>query len=193
MKENNIKNIWTIGQYDNDKVNELVDALSLKEFIAKVLVSKGFDTPESAREYLSSNINSLANPFLLKDMDKAVDRIKKAVVNKEKIMIYGDYDVDGITSVAALWRYLTFKGADVQCYIPERVNEGYGLNKNAIERFSEVGVKLIITVDSGITAHDEIDFASSIGIDVVITDHHECREELPEAEGARQSQSLSDG
>ena len=181
MKENNIKNIWICGGYDIDKVNELVSKLSLKEFLAKVLVSKGFDTPEKADEYLNSNINSLADPFLLVDMDKAVDRIKKAVSYNEKIMIYGDYDVDGITSVAALFRYLTFKGADVCCYIPERVNEGYGLNTLAIERFANDGVKLIITVDSGITAHEEIEFARGLGIDVVITDHHECREELPEA------------
>ena len=181
MKENNIKNIWTVGSYDTDKVKELVEKLSLKEFLAKVLVAKGFDTPEKADEYLNSSINSLADPFLLKDMDKAVDKIKKSVADKEKIMIYGDYDVDGITSVAALWRYLSFKGADVCCYIPERVNEGYGLNAQAIERFAADGVKLIITVDSGITAHEEIEFAKSLGIDVVITDHHECREELPEA------------
>lgn len=181
MKENNIKNIWTVGEYDIEKVNELVSELSLKDFLAKVLVSKGFDTEEAVNEYLNSNIGDLADPFLLKDMDKAVDRIKTAVSNKDKIMIYGDYDVDGITSVAALWRYLTFKGADVCCYIPERVNEGYGLNTQAIQRFAEDGVKLIITVDSGITAHEEIEFAKSINIDVVITDHHECREELPDA------------
>ncbi len=181
MKQNNTKTIWTVGKYDTDKVNSLMSELSLKEFLAKVLVAKGFDTPEKADEYLNSSINNLADPFLLKDMDKAVNKIKDSVTKKEKIMIYGDYDVDGVTSVAALWRYLTFKGADVGCYIPERVNEGYGLNTLAIEKFAEDGVKLIITVDSGITAHEEIDFAKSLGIDVVITDHHECREELPEA------------
>ena len=181
MKENNIKNIWTVGAYESEKVNELVSKLSLREFLAKVLVSKGFDTPEKADAYLNSNISNLADPFLLKDMEKAVERIKKAVSNREKIMIYGDYDVDGITSVAALFRYLTFKGADVCCYIPERVNEGYGLNTLAIEKFAGDGVKLIITVDSGITAHEEINFARGLGIDVVITDHHECREELPDA------------
>lgn len=181
MKENNIKNIWTIGEFDSNKVENLMNELSLKEFLSKVLVAKGFDTPEKANEYLNSSINSLADPFLLKDMDKAVSKIKSAVSANEKIMIYGDYDVDGITSVAALWRYLTFKGADVCYYIPERVNEGYGLNTAAIEKFADDGVKLIITVDSGITAHDEIKYASSLGIDVVITDHHECREELPEA------------
>ena len=181
MKENNIKNIWTVGSYDETKVNTLSATLSLKNFLSKVLVAKGFDTPEKANSYLNGNINSLADPFLLKDMDKAVSKIKESISAKDKIMIYGDYDVDGITSVAALWRYLTFKGADVCCYIPERVNEGYGLNTQAIERFAKDGVKLIITVDSGITAHEEIDFARELGIDVVITDHHECREELPDA------------
>lgn len=181
MKENCVKNIWNIGNYNNDCVKELMSQMNLKEFLCKVLVSKGFDTPEKADKYLNSSINNLADPFLLKDMDKAVEKIKMSVAAHEKIMIYGDYDVDGITSVAALWRYLTFKGADVCCYIPERVNEGYGLNIQAIEKFASDGVKLIITVDSGITAHDEIDFAASLGIDVVITDHHECREELPEA------------
>lgn len=181
MKQNNTKNIWTIGNYDVDKVNTLMQELSLKEFLSKVLVAKGFDTVDKANEYLNGTINSLADPFLLKDMDKAVEKIKSSVNNHDKIMIYGDYDVDGITSVAALWRYLTFKGADVCYYIPERVNEGYGLNTLAIQKFAEDGVKLIITVDSGITAHEEIEFAKSLGIDVVITDHHECREALPEA------------
>lgn len=181
MKENNVKNIWTVGQYDEKKVKELCESLNVAEFVAKVLVAKGFDTKESACEYLSSGISSLADPFLIKDMDKAVERIKSAVKSAEKIMIYGDYDVDGITSVAALWRFLTFKGADVSYYIPERINEGYGLNKNAIERFANDGINLIITVDSGITAHEEIEFANELGIDVVITDHHECREELPNA------------
>ena len=174
-------NIWTVGGYEEEKVNELVSKLSLRNFLAQILVSKGFDTPEKADAYLNSNISDLADPYLLRDMDKAVERIKKAVSEREKIMIYGDYDVDGITSVAALFRYLTFKGADVCCYIPERINEGYGLNTLAIEKFANDGVKLIITVDSGITAHEEIDFARNLGIDVVITDHHECREELPSA------------
>lgn len=181
MKENNVKNIWTVGKYDENKVKELCRSLNIDEFVSKVLVSKGFDTKESASEYLSSTITSLADPFLIKDMQKAVDRIKSAVKSGEKIMIYGDYDVDGVTSVAALWRFLTFKGADVSYYIPERINEGYGLNKNAIQKFADDGINLIITVDSGITAHEEIEFANALGIDVVITDHHECREELPKA------------
>ncbi len=181
MKENVVKNIWTIGSYDTEKVNELMGSLSLGEFLCKILVSKGIDTVQKADTYLNSNINNLADPFLLKDMEKAVERIKSAVKDKERIMIYGDYDVDGVTSVAALYKYLSFKGADVHCYIPERINEGYGLNVFAIDKFSADGVKLIITVDSGITSHEEIEHAKALGIDVVITDHHECREELPDA------------
>ena len=181
LKENSTKNIWTVGQVDEEKVSLLSSQLNIKPFLAKILIAKGFDTVEKAGSYLSGSVKDLADPFLLKDMDVAVSRIKQAVSNREKILIYGDYDVDGITSVAALWRYLTFKGADVLTYIPERINEGYGLNVAAIEKFAKDGVNLIITVDSGITAHEEIDFAKSIHIDVVITDHHECREELPSA------------
>ena len=181
MKENVSKNIWTIGTVDEYKAREIATQLDIKPFLAKILVAKGFDTVEKATSYISGNIKDLADPFLLKDMDIAVNRIKKAVNDKEKILIYGDYDVDGVTSVAALWRYLSFKGADVATYIPERINEGYGLNVSAIEKFANDGIKLIITVDSGITAHEEIEFAQTLGIDVVITDHHECREELPGA------------
>ncbi len=181
MKENSAKNIWTIGVVDEAKTAVISSHLNIKPFLSKILVAKGFDSPEKANAYLTGNIRDLADPFLLKDMDKAVDRIRKAVDSKENILIYGDYDVDGITSVAALKRFLDFKGAKVFTYIPERINEGYGLNMGAIEKFAKDGVKLIITVDSGITAHEEIDFANSLGIDVVITDHHECREELPKA------------
>ncbi|MBP3581020.1 MAG: single-stranded-DNA-specific exonuclease RecJ [Clostridia bacterium] len=181
MKENITKNIWTVGEVDKAAASTIASQLNIKPFLAKILVAKGFDTVEKANTYLSGNIKDLADPFLLKDMDAAVKRINRAVADHETILIYGDYDVDGVTSVAALWRYLTFKGADVITYIPERINEGYGLNVAALEKFAKQGVNLIITVDSGITAHEEIDFANSIGIDVVITDHHECREELPHA------------
>jgi len=181
LKENNIKNIWTVGEVDEEKVNVVSRQLNLKHFLAKILVAKGFDTPEKAGVYLNGNIQDMADPYLLKDMDKAVERIRKAVECGEKILIYGDYDVDGVTSVAALWRYLNFKGASVYTYIPGRISEGYGLNISAIDKFASDGVNLIITVDSGITAHEEIDHATGLGIDVVITDHHECREELPKA------------
>lgn len=173
--------VWTVATVDDLKVNEIVNELDLPYFLAKVLVSKGIDRCEKIQQYLDCSVKQLSDPFLLKDMDKAVARINKAISDGEKIMIFGDYDVDGVTSVATLMRYLKSKGASVDYYIPERICEGYGLNNNAIDKFISLGVSLIITVDSGITAHNEIEYANSKGVDVVVTDHHECREELPNA------------
>ncbi len=181
IKRTNNRTIWTMGEISREKIKELSESLKISEFLASVLLSKGIDTPEKANVYLHGSYDMLSDPFLLCDMDKAVSRIRQALENEEKILIYGDYDVDGITSVSVLYRYLTFKGANVSYYIPERVNEGYGLNVSAIDKFCEDGIKLIITVDSGITAHDEIEYAKSVGLDVVITDHHECRDILPDA------------
>lgn len=181
MKNLNGNAVWTVRQFDADKVNLIKEKLCLSEFIAKILVSKGFDTPEKASTFLDVSHKRLYDPFDLCDMRKAVDRIKKAIEDNEKIMIYGDYDVDGITSVALIFKYLCDKGAQVFTYIPERISEGYGLNESAIDKFSEDGISLIITVDSGITALDEIEYAKNKGIEVVVTDHHECRNQLPKA------------
>ncbi len=181
MTEVNNRNVWTVSEISEEQAFALSNEINVSPFLAKILLAKGFDTKESALDYLNSGAEQLGNPFELPDMQKAVDRIKKALQNNEKILVYGDYDVDGITSVAVLLRYLSFKGAQAQYYIPQRINEGYGLNKAAIGRFCEQGIKLIITVDSGITAHEEVEYANECGIDVVITDHHECREELPSA------------
>ncbi len=174
-------NVWTVGNIDNSLLECLKKLSGLGEFVLKILISKGYDTIEKINSYLDCNINHMSDPFLLADMDKATARIHRALENSEKIMIYGDYDVDGVTSVATLYRYLVFKGGFVEYYIPERLGEGYGLNQVAIESFKQKGIKLIITVDSGITAHEEIDYANLAGIDVVITDHHECRDVLPNA------------
>jgi single-stranded-DNA-specific exonuclease len=124
----------------------------------------------------------LCNPFDMKDMEKAVSRIDKALKSNEKITVYGDYDVDGVTSVCTLYLYLKSLGARVEYYIPNRNGEGYGVSNSAIESIKASGTSLIITVDTGVTANDEILFAKSIGVDFLVTDHHECREELPEAE-----------
>ena len=115
----------------------------------------------------------------MKDIRKAVDRINRAVKNKEKITVYGDYDVDGITSVYVLTSYIKSKGIECDEYIQEREGEGYGVNKEALKKIAGGGTSLIITVDSGITAVNEIDFASELGMDVIITDHHETGDELP--------------
>ena len=172
---------WTIGKVDETLAQKLADTLGISDFTARLMASRGITDPDAAKEYLFGRAELLHDPFLLPDMEKAVERIQKALADNEKILIYGDYDVDGVTSVSLLLLYLREHGGNVDYYIPERIREGYGLNKAAIERFAAGGVNLIITVDSGITASDEVAFAAEYGIDVVVTDHHECREELPKA------------
>ncbi len=182
MHDNNKRSIiWNIGQPDAKKSSELAKKLGISEFLAKLLVSKGIEDADEAMNFMNCDYMLLHDPFLLPDMDKAAKRIHEAIDKKEKILIYGDYDVDGITSVAVLYLYFKSKGIIAEYYIPERINEGYGLNKQAIDKFAESGIKLIITVDSGITAFDEVNYAKEHGIDVVITDHHECHEDLPDA------------
>lgn len=180
-KKNLKKTIWNIGVPDDSKVKQISDELNISEFLAKLIASKGHTEIMEAENFLNCDCKLLNDPFLMPDMQKATDRIHKAIDSKEKILIYGDYDVDGVTSVSLLLLYLRSKGACVDYYIPERINEGYGLNNSAIDRFKNDGISLIITVDSGITAGEEVKYASEHGIDVVITDHHECREQLPDA------------
>lgn len=175
------KTVWNIGVPDQDKVSYICEKLDISDFLAKLIVAKGYEQINEADEFLNGSCNLLHDPFLMPDMQKATDRIQKALDNEEQILIYGDYDVDGVTSVSLLLLYLRSKGANVDYYIPERINEGYGLNNAAIDKFKNDGVSLIITVDSGITAGEEVKYASEHGIDVVITDHHECREQLPDA------------
>ena len=160
---------------------EIASALGLHPVVARLLVNRGYRDTESARRFLSMESELLCNPFDLTDVVKAVDRIEEAVKNGERITIYGDYDVDGVTSVCTLYLYLKSKGADVSYYIPNRTGEGYGVSVGAIRNLAEAGTRLIITVDTGITANEEVAFANSLGVDVVITDHHECRPELPHA------------
>ena len=174
-------NVWTVSEVSDKTASELSQSAGVSFFLSKLLISRGFDTPQKVYEHLNCGVHELGNPFDMCDMDKAVNRINRAVEKREKILVFGDYDVDGVTSVALLLRYLASRGVKADYYIPKRVSEGYGLNKSAIEEFANNGVNLIITVDSGITAHDEVEFARIKGIDVVITDHHECRSELPKA------------
>ena len=149
--------------------------------VAKVLLNRGFTDAAEAKKFLDKNADGFYSPQLLTDMDKAVARIKKAVENKENVVVYGDYDVDGITSTALLVSYLREQGVDAQAYIPDRQNEGYGINKAAVEKIVSDGATLIISVDTGITAFEETEYAQKLGCDVIITDHHECKQELPAA------------
>jgi single-stranded-DNA-specific exonuclease len=166
---------------DSAKINEIAQSLNLHPIVAKLLYSRGYTDVESARIFVNMESEILCDPFMLKDMHKGIDRIKSALDKREKITIYGDYDVDGVTSVCTLYLYLKSKGASVNFYIPNRTGEGYGVSTSAIDNLKANGTSLIITVDTGITANDEVEYAKSIGIDFVITDHHECRSELPDA------------
>ncbi len=171
---------WVIQKTNEEKCAVLCRELGILPITAKLLYIRGFDTPEKARGFISREHVELHDPFLLKDMDKAVLRIKQAINKKEKICIYGDYDVDGVTATTLLYTYLTEKGADCIYFIPERVTEGYGLSTPVIKRLADE-VDLLITVDTGITAVAEADYAKRLGIDMIITDHHSCRDQLPDA------------
>lgn len=143
--------------------------------ISRLFYNRGFRELAQIDSFFNTTPSYLNDPMLLPDMENAVNRIKKALLNHEKITIYGDYDVDGITSVSVLFRFLSSCASNVDYYIPTRTEEGYGLNENAIKRIFETGTSLLITVDTGTTAIDEVKYANSIGLDIVITDHHECK------------------
>ena len=149
--------------------------------VAKVLLNRGLTDAADVKKFLDKNSDSFYTPSLLCDMDKAVSRIKEAIEKKEHVVVYGDYDVDGITSTALLVSYLRQQGVDAQAYIPDRQNEGYGINKAAVKKISDSGATLLISVDTGITAFEETEYAKELGCDVIITDHHECKKELPNA------------
>lgn len=171
---------WIITENDKLKAKELAKQSGIPPFLAMLLSSRGIDTVEKTGVFLSDDAE-LSDPMLIKDMDIACERIRKAVVSYEKICVYGDYDCDGVTATAILFSYLESVFANVMYYIPTREGDGYGLNKNAITKLKNQGVSLIITVDNGIAAVDEVDYANSLEIDTVITDHHRPLDVLPKA------------
>ncbi len=178
---------WNLLYNSEDKaaenaVAQLAHQVGVSTVMARLLYSRGYTDADKAKLFLNKeDVAIFRDPFLLLDMFAAVSRIMSALENGERIAIYGDYDVDGVTSVSLLYLYLKDHGADVGYYIPNRATEGYGLSKEAVDQLKERGVKLIITVDTGVTAIEEIEYAKKLGIDTVVTDHHECREELPRA------------
>ena len=172
---------WKIYEVDEKKVEEISNKYNLNKLISTILANRNITTEEEIRLFLSPTRKDFHNPFLITDMEKSVNRIIKAIENKEKVTIYGDYDVDGITSITVLKSFLNDRGLETFQYIPNRLNEGYGLNNNAIEKIKHQGCDLMITVDCGISAINEIDYANSIGIETIITDHHEPGNEIPKA------------
>lgn len=171
---------WKPEKIDKEQVKEIMTEFSIPSIVAMLLSIRGINTSEEINRFLYEE-DELDDPFLLIDMDKATERIFEALNNKERICIYGDYDADGVTSTALLYDYLNSLNADVTYYIPSREAEGYGMNNSAIDKIAQADTKLIITVDNGISAVEQIDYAKSLGIDTVVTDHHTPPEVLPNA------------
>lgn len=180
------KNRWlvqaTAQQMMNDPaVAEISQKLGVTIPTAQLLVNRGCRDSSEAENFLGKKEEQLHDPFLMTDMDKAAQRITEAIENKEKIVIFGDYDVDGVTSVSCLYLFLEKAGADVSYYIPCRSGEGYGMSENAVRKLADEGCRLIITVDTGITANAEAEILKELGVDLIVTDHHECHPTLPDA------------
>lgn len=172
--------LWHIKKYNEEKADTIAAALGISPMIVGVLLERGFKDEQSIREYLYGSKHPFHDPFLLKGMGTAVARIEEAIRTNERITVYGDYDVDGITASSLLYIYLRKRGAAVDTYIPRRESEGYGLNDEALKHLSDLGTGLIITVDCGISSFSEVRQASK-NLDIIITDHHTVPEQLPPA------------
>jgi len=171
-----MRKTWRIKPPNSALQDQLSSALNITRITSQLLINRGITDALEAKSFMNSSFSSCHDPFLLKDMHKAVERIRKAIADKETILVYGDYDVDGITSVTILYSALKNLGAAVDTYIPNRIEEGYGLNLAAVKKAHNNGFGLIITVDCGITSFKEVEYAKSMGIDVIVTDHHEILE-----------------
>jgi len=176
---------WKTKEPDIDASARISTQLNISPLLAQILTTRGIDTPEKAQKYLYPELSQMHSPFLLHDMEKAVERFRKALENKEEVFIYGDYDVDGTTSISLLlgvFEHISDQQIQVEYYIPDRFDEGYGLNKDAVKRIHDKGCQLLITVDCGVTAIEEIELANSLGMDVIVLDHHQPRPDvLPDA------------
>ena len=172
---------WQIYDINEEIISEIENKYKINKLLATILANRGITTEESIRLFLNPTRDDFHDPFLITDMEKAVERIITAINKKEKITIYGDYDVDGITSITVLKSFLRDRGIEVDTYIPNRLDEGYGLNNSAIDKIKNKGCELMITVDCGISAIDEVNYANSLGIEVIVTDHHEAGNEIPKA------------
>lgn len=174
---------WQLKHADNatEAANQLAQSAKIEPMVAQILINRGYETPEQASTFLHPDLSQLADPLLMHDMQAGIDRIQEAIMNDEKITIYGDYDADGVTSTAIMYETLEQIGANVDYFIPNRFVDGYGPNVAAFERLISDGTQLIVTVDNGVSGHDAIARANALGCDVVVTDHHELPEELPDA------------
>lgn len=174
------KKQWEIRPPDQ-RSTQLAKSLKISTLLAQLLINRNITETQQANVFLQPKLSGLIDPSEMPGMKPAVDRLKYAIRNKEKITVYGDYDVDGITGVSILWQVLRLLGADVDYYIPHRIDEGYGLNEEAIQSLSESGSKLLVTVDCGVTAINSADLARRLGLDLIVTDHHQLDDKLPQA------------
>lgn len=176
------RNQWKVAQkIDENQVEELVEATKAPKLVVEILVRRGYETAEKITQFLQPDLSRLHDPMLLHDMQKACERIKKAITTGEKIVVYGDYDADGLTSTSIMYEALLQLGADVRYYIPDRFTDGYGPNLKVYQRLISEGTGLIVTVDNGVSGNEAVNYAQEHGVDVVITDHHEMPAELPHA------------
>lgn len=157
------KTRWRLNEWDEERAREIADALNIPRLLAALLVSRGMDTQEKARFFLHTDPDQFHDPFQLDGMETAVERIRSAVQNQEPILIYGDYDVDGVSSTTLMLYTLKKLGAECTYYIPDRFTEGYGLNKQALEQAKQSGHTLVVTVDTGISACEEAEYAKELG------------------------------
>ena len=172
---------WQIYETNTEEVKRIKSKYQLNELLATILVNRNIIKEDDIKLFLNPTRDDFYDPFLITDMEKAIEKIVKAIQEKQKVTIYGDYDVDGITSITVLKSFLKDIGLETSSYIPNRLDEGYGLNKDAIDTIKQSGCDLMITVDCGISAIDEIEYANSLGIETIVTDHHEPGNELPKA------------
>lgn len=172
---------WTLKYTGNIEETELSKNLNISPEISQILKNRGINSEKESEIFMNPSLEYLRDPFLMKDMGKAVERIKKAIDNNQRIWIYGDYDVDGVSSTSVLCLYFKSIGYPAKFYIPNRLEEGYGINEDAIKIIHDQGCDLLISVDCGITSVKEVDLANELGIDVIVTDHHECQSEIPNA------------
>jgi len=177
-----LKKQWTFKEeVDENLVKYLADSLNVSVVLAKLLILRNVNTFQEARKFFRPSLEELYDPFLMDGMKEASSRVISAITNNQKIAIYGDYDVDGTCSTALMYLFLKELGADVAFFVPNRLTDGYGLSKNGIDYIKSLGTKLLITVDCGITAIDEVDYANKFGIDTIICDHHQPSDSIPNA------------
>ena len=184
---------WHLKTPDLKRQQLLSEALKISPIIAQILINRGLDAPEEVRSFLNPSLKDLPNPFLLPDMEKGIDRIIRAIQTKETIAIYGDYDVDGISSTALLSTYFREIGIEVVPYIPDRLKEGYGVSTKAMEEFAEKNIPLVITADCGTKSHEAVSLAKKLGLDVIVTDHHQLDSSHPPAFAFINPQRLEKG